>query len=203
MPVSDDTGWRRPIGCLKLQVIFRKRATNYMALLRKMTYKDKASYGSSPPSLYQIQDCKTEKSLLQIWGLLSMTAWPGKNFYVYFAGFCVTVIGLFVVSKETYEYDKDNCKRGHQSTLAPCLRLHTHTYILSLSLSLSLSLWPRSRTLPSLALSRSVTPSLSLSLARAHALSLFLFLLFSLCLSLSHTHTHLISVLGPTPSNTS
>jgi len=43
------TGWRRPIGCLKLQVIFRKRATNYRALLRKMTYKDKASYGSSPP----------------------------------------------------------------------------------------------------------------------------------------------------------
>ena len=33
------TGWRRPIGCLKLQVIFRKRATNYRALLRKLTYK--------------------------------------------------------------------------------------------------------------------------------------------------------------------
>jgi len=27
------TGWRRPIGCFKLQVIFRKRATNYRALL--------------------------------------------------------------------------------------------------------------------------------------------------------------------------
>jgi len=43
------TGWRRPIGCLKLQVILRKRATNYRAFFRKMTYKDKASYGSSPP----------------------------------------------------------------------------------------------------------------------------------------------------------
>jgi len=43
------TGWRRLIGCLKLQVIFRKRATNYRALLRKMTYKDKASYDSTPP----------------------------------------------------------------------------------------------------------------------------------------------------------
>ena len=31
-----------------LQVIFRKRATKYMVLLRKMTCKDKASYGSSP-----------------------------------------------------------------------------------------------------------------------------------------------------------
>jgi len=46
-----DTGWRRPIGCLKLQVIFRKRANNHRTLLRKMTYKDKASYGSSPPDI--------------------------------------------------------------------------------------------------------------------------------------------------------
>jgi len=45
-------GWRGPIGCLKLQVIFRKRATNYRALLRKITSKDKASYGSAPPCTY-------------------------------------------------------------------------------------------------------------------------------------------------------
>jgi len=31
------TGWRRPAGCLKLQVIFCKRATNFRALLRKLT----------------------------------------------------------------------------------------------------------------------------------------------------------------------
>ena len=42
------TGRRRPVGCLKLQVIFRKRATNYRALLRKMKYKD----GSLPPCIY-------------------------------------------------------------------------------------------------------------------------------------------------------
>jgi len=47
--MSHNTGWRRLVGCLKLQVIFRKRATNYRALVRKMTYEDKASYGSSPP----------------------------------------------------------------------------------------------------------------------------------------------------------
>ena len=46
---TSSTGWPRPIGCLKLQVIFHKGATNYRALLRKTTYKDKASYGSSPP----------------------------------------------------------------------------------------------------------------------------------------------------------
>jgi len=28
------TGWRRHIGCIELQVIFRKRATNYRALIR-------------------------------------------------------------------------------------------------------------------------------------------------------------------------
>ena len=43
------TGWRRPIGCLKLQVIFRKRATKYRALSQKMTSRDKASYDSTPP----------------------------------------------------------------------------------------------------------------------------------------------------------
>ena len=35
-----NTGWSRVIGCLKLQVISRKRATSYRALLRKMTKKD-------------------------------------------------------------------------------------------------------------------------------------------------------------------
>ena len=51
------TGWRRPIECLQLQVICRKRATNYRALLRKMTYKDKASYGSSPPCMHSTVCC--------------------------------------------------------------------------------------------------------------------------------------------------
>jgi len=45
------TGKWRPTGCLKLQVIFRKRTTNYRDLLRKMTCKDKVSCGSSPPCI--------------------------------------------------------------------------------------------------------------------------------------------------------
>ena len=47
--VDTRTGWWRTIGCLKLQVSFRKSATNYRALLQKMIYKDAAFYGSSPP----------------------------------------------------------------------------------------------------------------------------------------------------------
>jgi len=42
-------GWQGPIECPKLQVSFRKRATNYRALLQKKTYKDKAFNRSSPP----------------------------------------------------------------------------------------------------------------------------------------------------------
>jgi len=45
------TGWRRLIGSPKLQIIFHKRATKYMSLLRKMTYTDKGSYESSPPCI--------------------------------------------------------------------------------------------------------------------------------------------------------
>jgi len=45
------TGWRRLVGSPKLQIIFHKRATKYRALLLKMTWKDKASYESSPPCI--------------------------------------------------------------------------------------------------------------------------------------------------------
>jgi len=48
---ANTTGWRRPTGCSNLQVIFRKRATKFRALLQKMTHKDKASYGSLPPCI--------------------------------------------------------------------------------------------------------------------------------------------------------
>ena len=48
------TGWRRLIGSPKLQIIFHKRATKYRSLLRKMTYKDKGSYESSPPCSHSL-----------------------------------------------------------------------------------------------------------------------------------------------------
>ena len=64
------TGWQKPIGCTKLQVIFCKRATNYRALLRKMSCKDKAFYGSSPHCIviwdgYDYQAPYNYRSLLQ------------------------------------------------------------------------------------------------------------------------------------------
>jgi len=57
----DGTGWRRPIGCLKLQIIFRKRATNYRALSWKISCKDEASHGSSPPCRGNISSIYSDK----------------------------------------------------------------------------------------------------------------------------------------------
>jgi len=45
------TGWRTSIGCLISWITFLKSATHYRALLRKMTYKNKASHESSPPCM--------------------------------------------------------------------------------------------------------------------------------------------------------
>ena len=48
------TGWRRLIRSPKLQIISHKTATKCRPLLRKMTYKDKGSYESSPPCTCEI-----------------------------------------------------------------------------------------------------------------------------------------------------
>ena len=45
----------------KLQIIFHKRATKYRSLLRKMTYKDKGSYGSLPPCLWLTPNSKQSR----------------------------------------------------------------------------------------------------------------------------------------------
>jgi len=98
-----DTGWQRPTGCLNLQVIFGKRATNYRALLRKMTYKDKASYASSPPCI--IYMCFVTYSYVshalpppQCWTRETLTTWrylyvwimTWHYFYVWHRLMCVT-----------------------------------------------------------------------------------------------------------------
>jgi len=54
-------GWRRCIGCLKLQVSFRKKATNYRALLWKLNYKDGASDASPPPCIESERERERER----------------------------------------------------------------------------------------------------------------------------------------------
>jgi len=60
-------GWQGPIECPKMQVSFRKRATNYRALLQKKTYKDKAFNRSSPPSTFHpyVHGSFVERDLLR------------------------------------------------------------------------------------------------------------------------------------------
>jgi len=85
------TGWRRSIGCLKLQVIFRKRATIYRALLRKTTYKDKASYGSSQPCI------------IKIWYANSQT----HKLDTQICDMCVWVFSLCVCYQQWYKHKLD------------------------------------------------------------------------------------------------
>jgi len=91
------TGWRRPIGFLKLQVIFRKRATNYRALLRKMTYEDKASYGSSPHPV--VHACWM---VLFVWCRGS-----GRCIYILALIKLSCVLKTAVYSKEPYNHQKE------------------------------------------------------------------------------------------------
>jgi len=55
------TRWRRSIGCLEIQVSFRKTITNYRALLRKLTCKDQRNsmpVRHSVPHYYQVVFCQ-------------------------------------------------------------------------------------------------------------------------------------------------
>ena len=75
------TGWRRLIGCLKLQVILRHSTTNYRAVLRKMTYEDKASYDSTLTSTHIPH---TDSPIGEIWReKIKKTCMETKKNYTY------------------------------------------------------------------------------------------------------------------------
>jgi len=91
------TGWRRLRGCLKLQVIFRKRATNYRALLRKMTYEDKASYDSTPPSILH-----SLHSLLELHRCIGCPNQPTILLHLCIYGCLTSYIYYFIYSTVTF-----------------------------------------------------------------------------------------------------
>jgi len=72
---QDATGWRRCIGCLKLRVAFHQRATTYRAHLRKMIYKDNASYIFA--TLYSLAFTSFNATFLSL-----------LNRYILFLGIC-------------------------------------------------------------------------------------------------------------------
>ena len=75
-PVGQES---RPLGCLKLKVIFRQKATNYRALLRKMTHKDKASYGFLPPCRSRVKADSLSLGLIYV----SFWMWGFIVYYIY------------------------------------------------------------------------------------------------------------------------
>jgi len=84
------TDWQECVGCLRLQVSFRKGTTNYRSLLQKETYNDSASYGSLPPSItycitltlvpYTSYGVATISRLLKIIGLFCKRALQKRRY---------------------------------------------------------------------------------------------------------------------------
>jgi len=74
-------GWRRPIGCLKLHVISRKRATNYRVLWREMSLGQLRATGWRRPTGYlklQVISCKRATNCR---ALLHKTIYKDEAFY--------------------------------------------------------------------------------------------------------------------------
>ena len=99
------TGWRRPIGCLLLQVMFLKRAINSRALLRKMTYKDKASYGSSPP-------CTRITHIQRVWQNMLQNNTETRSVAVY-----------------VHKYVRTQTHKHIHTHMYVYTHTHTHTYV--------------------------------------------------------------------------
>ena len=84
------TGWRRPIGCLKLQVIFCKIATNYRALLR----------------------CPITKTSNRLRHALCLPFLCVVNVYCHACSFRVGWLWLVGSIKLNVSFAKEPCKRG-------------------------------------------------------------------------------------------
>jgi len=132
---------RRPIGCLKLQVVSHKRATNYRALLQKMTYGDKTSYGVSPPCKSILDPTKRNQTYNSFvpWHCVEIAEYLELHHTSSF-WFLHVYIYYMYISIYTYTYIHIcMCICIHR-----CIFVYTHTWIyiyIFLSLSLSLSVY--------------------------------------------------------------
>jgi len=100
-----------------LQIIFHKRATKYRSLLRKMTYKDKGSYESSPPCTYITHThlrtralSQVQKTLLTDCRVSSKKLYsPAKEPYTPSKEPCTPSKEPYTPSKEPYTPSKELC----------------------------------------------------------------------------------------------
>ena len=97
------TGWRRLIGSPKLHIIFHKRATKYRSLLRKMTYKDKGSYHSSPPCRREISHPSLSSDMCHVPKILHMceerVKLVSQSVYQKRAHVCIYAYGVAMISR--------------------------------------------------------------------------------------------------------
>ena len=70
-----DTGWRRLIECLELQVIFCKRAINYRTLLREMTCEDTASHAVIFATLHSDRYGDSTECTFNVHSICSKQTW--------------------------------------------------------------------------------------------------------------------------------
>jgi len=175
----------RPIGCLKLKIIVRKRATNYRALLRKMTYKDKAFRGSSPHCTSRMNESQKKCHIWMIYTkchhVTSHTHESCRTHKRLSGDFstqkCVTRhIWMGHVTHTNGSPVPWPRLKGARKSMSTRARARTHTHRLSVFLFFFVSV--------AFSLARTLSPSLSLSLPLSRSLSLFL------SLSLSHTHAN-------------
>jgi len=101
--------WReqRPIGCLNLQVIFRKSVINHRALGQKITHKDEASYGSPRRfpdwnvarmmCVWKGAVCECER-LCQIYGIIHVYRCRVQKRYVCLMVSCMCLKVLYICS---------------------------------------------------------------------------------------------------------
>ena len=105
-PPTSRTECQRCSGCLKSHVIFRKRATNYRTLLRKMTYKDKASYDSTLHCTYVLNSfvyLSTQTTCAaRIRKYIPYTY--NKNMYIYLCMHAYTYVHIYLVYRYIHIY---------------------------------------------------------------------------------------------------
>jgi len=90
--------------CLKLQVFFHKRATNYIALLQKMNYEDKASYDSTPPCITSLQGADHSRVLQRVAACCSVL----QNFAM-----CCNMLPCVAVRSHTRDQQRANLLPRH------------------------------------------------------------------------------------------
>jgi len=125
-----DTRWRRLIGCLKLQVIIRQRDTNYKALLRKMTYRNKAPYASTPTSTNH--KAGNEHMLRLVFFILSCrNIW--RTFFLHFLDKVergwLSILWVLTVRRDMNLFRLAMCEDKNKTETWLCGSMHIYSYV--------------------------------------------------------------------------